>query len=370
MRKIFVFFVFLTMGGLVTTFGQLKVTNNSGQELTVTINGQKAVMPYKTAKTFQARGRNVWVEAIASGKKFSIEKTVPRSGSISIESSDISASSASTQSTPASNVGSAGSTESNAVPIGEAPNTSVSSTANPLRSSRVSNTTSNAVPASVPSSNAVSASSVAALPASNNQPVIKGEKTTIIYKGSDRFKIFSEIGRGLEFCGADSLNKDDNAKNSYVMVISKNKDLVIGIGIKESDDPSIWPYAEIRKRVNSWDQTCIINGADVKKMSTDKKKAVRIKLLAPGKIYFEPGTEASERDKEPISIGTKETSRLLNVPIGLFFIRLVHTDVTGMFKRTVFIPIHITDKDRYLEITEANLKGAINESDISNPPAW
>jgi hypothetical protein len=359
------------MCGVSAAFGQLKVTNNSGQDLVVTVNGQKAQMPYKTAKTFQARGRNVWLEAIANGKKFSIEKSVPRSGSISIESSDIAATS--NQQAASSTVGSSGSTESNAVPI-EASNASPVSanSANPLRSSKATSAKTNSVvPTPVPS-NATSVPTPVTAQSTNNQPVIK-EKTIIVYKGSDRFKIFSEIGRGLEFCGADSLNKDDNAKNVYGMTIPKNKDLVIGIGIKESGDPSIWPYAEIRKRVNLWDQECIITSKDVKKMSTEKKKSVRIRLLVPGvKIYFEPGTEVADnsKDKGPISIGYKETSRFIEVPIGLFFIRLTYTDATGMFRHTIFLPIHITDNDRYLEITENNLKGAINESDISNPPAW
>lgn len=171
----------------------------------------------------------------------------------------------------------------------------------------------------------------------------------IIYKGSISFKIFSEVGRGLEFSATDTIN--------YVNV-PKNQDLVIGIGIKKGKDQAIWPYAEIRKRINSRDTEIRITEQDIEMMSsggTDKEgKKMKIRLTAKDyKIVFTP--EASER----ISLGFNKISRTIDLPIGQFYIKMSCTDAGGMFHSTVFVPKHVVDDENHIDITEQDLKNAV-----------
>jgi len=336
MKKLFVLLV-MTMCGLMTAFGQLKVTNNFGQDLNITVGGQKNLVSYKGVKTFKISGRTVWLECQSlDGKiKFSVSKDVSRRGLVSVEPGDFSPQalnkSAETvitsTSLPSQSMGSTG------------------SLAAILKGTNKTNTNVTSPPAQVPN-NAINIVSVTA--------VAVGERIAFVYKGSDRFKIFSEIGRGLEFKGGDSLNAEDNAKNRYVLNVPRNQDLIIGLGIKEGENQAIWRYAEIRKRVNSWDTACYIYQKDIKKMSTSENKSLRIRLIAQEyKIFFEPDAG------EPISIGYRETSRSIDVPVGQFYIRVSYTDPRGMFHKTVFVPKHVTKKDKYLDITKNDLDNAV-----------
>ena len=176
----------------------------------------------------------------------------------------------------------------------------------------------------------------------------------LVYKGSISFKIFSAIGRGLEFSPNDSVNYITDPKG----------ELVLGIGIKEGngEDQSIWPYAEIRKRLGPGETICRISDADIKKLSnkpTKGKNALKIQLTAPDyKIYVSSTPES-------ISLSCPKNSRggiskeKIETPIGQFYLKASYTDPQGMFHPTVFIPKHVTSNDSHLDISEQDLKNAV-----------
>lgn len=352
MKKIFMLCVLVTMSSLLA-IGQLKVANNSGQDLNVTVNGQKNLVPYKATKTFQARGQNIWLEAatLNNSVKISIQKSVPRNGQVTIEANDLVIAAPA----PQSNAQGYSSVSSIAT---VSPVSTGASLAAVLKGNSGSENKTQAVSLPATSYSSVQTQNVLTpvspvYVAKATIPQINTETITFIYKGEDRFKIFSEIGRGLEFKGADTLNPEDNAKNRYDLMIKKNQDLIIGIGIKEGENQAIWRYAEIRKRINSWDQECYIFQKDLKQMSTAETRKLRIRLMAEDyKIFFEPETG------DPISIGFREKSEPIEVPVGQFYIRVSYTYPNGMFHQTVFVAKHVTD-DKYLEITKQDLDNAI-----------
>jgi len=183
-------------------------------------------------------------------------------------------------------------------------------------------------------------------------PEKSGTALPFIYKGGISFKIFSETGRGLEFF-KDSTGNNDDIKEVYLNVPTNN-DMVLGIGIKNGEDQAIWPYAEIRKRVNATDTAVIVSDKDIKQMSTGEVKKLKIRLVAKDyKIFFEPGSG------EPVSLGFNSVSRPIEVPIGQFYIKMSFTDPSGMFHSTVFVPKHVTGDDKHLDITENDLKNAV-----------
>ena len=346
MKKLFVLCLMI-VGIFVTAFGQLKVANNFGQDLSITVNGQKMLVPYKGIKNFKASGRVVWLEcATPDGKiKFSIAKEASRTGSIKVE--------------PEDNVGKSTSSVST---------TTVTESYSSNLPAQNSTTTSGSLAAILkggsPSSSSSNSSTTQTITTSTyvapaaTQTVNLGSNIAFVYKGDDRFKIFSSVGRGLEFRGSDTLNPEDNAKNRYILNVSRNQDLIIGIGIKEGENQAIWRYAEIRKRVNAWDSVCYIYQQDIRKSSTSENKNLRIRLVAQDyKIFFKPETG------DPISLdckgGYKGVSRPIDVPVGQFYIRVSYTDAQGMFHKTVFVPKHVTAKDRYLEFSKTDLDNAV-----------
>ncbi len=176
----------------------------------------------------------------------------------------------------------------------------------------------------------------------------------LIYKGSISFKIFSVLGRGLEFSASDSVNYINDPKG----------ELVLGIGIKEGngEDQSIWPYAEIRKRFSAHETVCRISDADIKRLSNKPlkgKNALKIMLTAQEyKIYV-------SSQPESISLSCPKGSRggiskgKIETPIGQFYLKASYTDPKGMFHQTVFIPKHVTSSDSHLDISEQDLKNAV-----------
>ncbi len=370
MKKILVLCLLLTCI-LTVTYGQLKVANNFGQDLNVTVDGLKNLIPNMGIKVYPSvRSRTVWLicESTSGAKKFTIEKQVSRSGKVTIESGDFSSAAESTT------------TKTTVYPVSPATQSTsytVSSTSysssSPISEilggkkpatnySQAPSTETRTVVSSAPISYAASSAPVTA-PIYVSAPKKAYDRLAFVYEGIDRFKIFSEIGRGLEFLGADTANaQKDNAKNKYYISVPKDQDLIIGLGIKESGDPAIWPYAEIRKRVNSWDTVCFVTQKDIKKMSTSERRRVKIRPVAAGyKIFFEPGSEAGNEAKNqtPISLGYRDISRIIEVPIGQFYIRMSFTDIQGIFHRTVFVPKHVTVSDKYLEITKKDLDNAV-----------
>jgi len=361
MKKSWILFVMLAMFGL-SSFSQLRVANNFGKDLYVGVNGKEEFIPNKGVKTFASvRVRTVFLDCRSADgvSKFTVSKEVSRSGLAEISSNDDSRTTTVVANQVTYSVTPAMSPTTTTTVI-TTPERSGSSLNDLLTNGNSSSTTE--VTYTQPKSTVVTKSvTTSSTPVVNyqvavvNQPVVvAGEAINFVYTGSSRFKIFSEIGRGLEFLGTDSINKADNAKNQYTIYIQKNQDLIIGIGLKTGADQAIWPYAEIRKRVNSGDVNCYITQKDIKKMSTSENKKLRIHLLAEKyKIFFEPDSG------DPISIGYREVSRAIEVPIGQFYIRVSYTDPNGMFHKTVFVPKHVTGNDQYLDITKNDLDNAV-----------
>lgn len=341
MRKIVFFFVWLASGLL--SFAQLRVANNFGRDLYVSIDGKENFVSNKSVKTFtNTRPRTAYLECRTTDNlKFSVSKEVSRAGLVTITADDYSnAISTVTTVSPVTNyeVVQTTSDESSLDALLSTNGPTINYSASPVTSQTV-------ITKSV-------VSSVSSTPVTVNKTIVS-EQVKFVYAGSSRFKIFSAIGRGLEFLGADT-TEVDNAKNEYSLFIPTNEDLIIGVGLKTSADQAIWPYAEIRKRVNSGDSQVIITQKDLKKMSTGENKKLRIRLMAQNyKIFFEPDAG------EPISIAYRQISRFIEVPIGQFYIRVSYTDPKGMFHRTVFVPKHITALDSYLEITKADLDNSV-----------
>jgi len=164
-------------------------------------------------------------------------------------------------------------------------------------------------------------------------------------------KIISSEGQGLELLGSvDSVNNKSGAKNSYTIFVRKNADLVIGVGEKKQANQAIWPYGEIRKRVNSGDAVCRITDADVKMMSTSETKKLRLKVDAKGyKILVEPDSG------DLISLAYQGVSRAVELPVGQSYIRIAYTDPQGVFHPTAFMSVHVTSQDKYISITANDL---------------
>jgi hypothetical protein len=344
MKKRMFLIVALAVFSLSSLFGQLKVVNNFGKDLMVTVNGQKNLISYRGVKVFSTRSsQNVWLECVTLDAKikFSVSKDVSRAGLVTIESSDNSSS----VQTQVQTQSYSPSVSHNAV-VSEVSTGSLAGVLGQVNVSSTSNITSN---------NNVSGSTNTTVTNTVVRSQIDYGRIPLVYTGAEKFKVFSEIGRGLEFSGADSADVlAKSVRNSYVLAIPRNQDLVIGVGIKEGENQAIWRYAEIRKWIGLSDTACVISQNDIKQMSTNENKKLRIKLTAEKyKIFFDPGTGA------PISIGFNELSRSVDVPIGQFYIRISFTDAAGMFHRTVFVPKHVTKGDRNLEITKNDLENAV-----------
>ncbi len=277
MKKIIFTSAILIICGLGAAFGQLRVSNNFGQTLKVTINNQQFTIANSGVQAFSATGQAVFIkcETLDGMNKFSVTKAVPQDKLILINPSD-------------------GQT-----------------------------------------SQIVSAPS---------------GQIRFVYKGNIRFKVISMTGKGTEFFGKDTA--------TYVPAPPKDRDLVLGVIIKEESDAQfIWRYAEIRKRINPGETECRITDQDIKIMSEDKgpndkeiKIVFRLDHDTNGyKIFSEPGV------KNPISIGSGESSKSMKVPFGIFFIKV---SVTGgdMINQTIFILVHTTDNMKAFTINKALLE--------------
>lgn len=357
MRKIWIAFVFVAMCGLTTAFGQLRVTNNFGQDLKVAINGEENKIANKETKTFAVRGqKNVNLEcATLDGKnKFTMPKEVSRSGMVTIDPADNRMSR--DQSVPV-NVETGAPVNQSGSPL--AAILQGGKTANSNTVNNVTNNVSNSVPVNVVSNqvNIV------------QQPQAGLEQIKIVYTGAERFKVFSDLGgsqlQGTEFRGkatADSIQ--DNAKNEYNVYIQKNKDIHIGVIFNPEDAINI--YGEFRKRVNSGDATLYINEGDIKKMSTNEKKEIKLKFMAKDyKLLFDPKDVSKDGKSTLISMGYDQTSRKFQAPIGQFYLKASCTNtLTGMFYPTVYVPIHVISSDNVITITAEQIK-VLTGSDIN-----
>lgn len=368
MKKFLIAFLFVTMYGFTAVFGQLRVANNYGQDLNVSINGEKSVVPYKGVKTFAVRGqKTVYLDcSTLDGKnKFTMPREVSRSGLVTIDPSDNRLDKGeNTNSVPVS------SAPNNIMPetgVTTPPSAAGGSLASILQGGQKVNTSANSnVSNSVPVNSMVTVNSnqFIAPPAQTGAEPIK-----VVYTGTERFKVFSDLGgsqlQGTEFRGkatADSIQ--DNAKNIYDIYIQKNKDIHIGVIFNPEDAINI--YGEFRKRVNQGDATLYINEGDIKKMSTNEKKEIRLKFMAKDyKLLFDPKDVSKDGKSTLISMGYDQTSRKFQAPIGQFYLKASCTNtLTGMFYPTVYIPIHVISSDNTITITAEQIK-VLTGSDIN-----
>ncbi|MFA6194617.1 MAG: hypothetical protein WC719_02645 [Patescibacteria group bacterium] len=276
MKKIIFTSAILIICSLGVAFGQLRVSNNFGQTLKVTINNQQFTIMNSGVQAFSVASQAVFIkcETLDGMNKFSVTKAVPQNNLILINPND----------------------------------------------------------------------------GQNSQVVsLPSGQIKFVYKGSIHFKVISMIGKGTEFFGKDSI--------AYIPAPPRDKDLVLGVIIKEDGDAQfIWRYAEIRKRINPGETECRITDQDIKIMSEEKgpnekdmKIVFRLDRDTDGyKIFSEPGS------KNPISIGSGESSKSMKVPFGIFFIKV---SVTGgdLINSTVFILVHTTDNMKAFTINKARL---------------
>lgn len=360
MKRLVIFSVlFMIMCGFGTAFGQLKVGNNFGQNLKITINGEKNDVPDKAIKTFPIRGqKSVYLECtMTNGKTFFISKEVNRSGSVTVEPGDNSSvASQSSQSVivtttnlPVTN--SSGPSPLDAILKGNnqpAVQTNSTQTVTEVRS------------AYVPTQKTI-------MPA---QSQANFEAIKVIYTGTERFKVFSDLGggqwQGIEFRGrskADSLQ--DNAKNEYSLSVQKDRDIHIGVVFNPEDAINI--YGEFRKRVNRGDAILYINEGDIKKMSTNETKEIKIKFMAKDyKLLFDPKDVSKDGKSTLISIGYDQSSRRFMAPIGQFYLKASCTNTSnGMFYPTVYIPIHVISSDNTIIITTEQIQKATAGADLN-----
>ncbi len=327
-------------------FGQLRVANNSGKNLRVAVGGQTQAIAYKNVTIYNVREKQASLDCLdpVTNTRFVLVKKVPRNGYITIEPSDY-------------------------------PQPAVVQTVQTFQTQAVSydNQASN---------NGASLSSVmsgAAVPSSSQKTVTtivtdqKGvnqtqtqqylERVLVIYDGFPRFKVFSDIGgsrwQGIEFRGKETTDSiKDNAKNQYYLLAQKDQDVHIGVIFNPSG--AINEYGEFRKRLNKEDDTLYINDGEIKKMSTSETKMIKVKFMARGyKIYFEPKPEM-RGNNDPISLKYNQRSRPFSAPIGQFYLKVSCTDARGMFHPSLFIPLHVTSGDNYVEITTQDVDKAIN----------
>lgn len=342
MRKFWILFGMLVVFALSAS-SQLKVINNFGQDLNVENGGKVAFIPNKGAAIFPTRAKTVVLSCWTSDSrvKFVVNKEASRSGLVEIKTSD----------------GVVVNTETKTVVY-----TNNVSTTNPVYVSENSQSLSAILNGSTTSeiytppttntsvSSVVTETSNVSFTNQVTQTVVTGEPITIEYSGSRTLKIISKEGQGLELFGSgDSLN-NPGAKNKYTIYVKKNADLVIGVGEKKRANQAIWPYGEIRKRINSNDAVCKINDADVKMMSTNETRKLKFRVDAKGyKILIEPDLG------DLISLAFQGISRAVELPVGQSYVRIAYTDPQGVFHPTAFMSVHVTSQDRYISITANDL---------------
>jgi len=398
MRKFLILLVVLSIGA--SAFSQLRVANKSGRDLYVSVDSKEVFIPNKETKTFSATRsvRTVWLDCkFSDGTKFTVSKEVSRSGSVELLPSDNSTSPGIVKepvvaSQPISVNQLTGGSVGYTAPIYNNSSTHYSDSINDLSGSKTSyedvdamnknsaaaitpvetsnsetslsailkgsNVSESVAPASTvvsvktnePKTPVSTAVSVSVQPKNVqsivNQVVTYGEPITIEYLGAKTLKIISSEGQGLELIGrADSIN-NSGVKNKYTIYFKKNADLVIGVGEKKQANQAIWPYGEIRKRINTGDAICKITDADIKMMSTSQTRKLKFRVDAKDyKILIEPDAG------ELISLGYTGVSRLVDLPIGQSYIRIAYTDPQGVFHPTAFMSVHVTLQDRYVPIT-------------------
>jgi hypothetical protein len=361
MKKSLIVFLFVTMCGFSAAFGQLRVSNNYGQDLKITINGEENVVPYKGIKIFGVRGeKNIVLEcATLDGKnKFSMPREVNRSGMVTVD--------------PVENRLDRGQSSQISTVVETPVNQSGGQLAALLQGGKQTTT-----PTIVnKENNAGSSVSVNSVTTTSNQTNIVQqsqagfEKIKVVYTGVERFKVFSDLGggqwQGIEFRGkskADSIG--DNSKNEYDLYIQKNRD--IHVGVVFNPEKSINEYGEFRKRVNAGDNVLYINQGDIKKMSTSERKAIKIKFMAKNfKLFFDPEDESKDGKSTAISINYEETSRKFMAPVGQFYLKASCTNLaTGMFYPTIYIPIHIGNSDSSFEVTTEQINRLVNGADLN-----
>jgi len=346
-------------------FAQLKVANNSGRDLKVTINGEVKTIAFKGVSTFAVRVREVNMDIIdlSNNQKFNLTKTVSGSGRVQIEPGDCATVQTQTTTVVSGQVYQPQTiTQTTSVPagvktgsIGDLFGDVSASTgqASPQVAGQINTQTTQTITPTV------------------NQPVqqqyIQQPQNTfnvwVINKTDEAFKVFSDIGgkewQGLEFSSAknaDTINS--STRNRYYLPVMVGD---MHMGVVYPPKGAIYPYGELRKRVNPGITKFTINTGEITKMSTEKEKMIRVRFMALGyELYFEPKDDVQGGSNDPISIKYKQTSRRFMAPIGQFYLKVSVTDPKKMFHPTVFIPLHVTSTDQLFDITTFEVVKALN----------
>ena len=335
MKKIWIIFSMLAVFGL-SSYSQLQVGNKSGKDLYVSINGKEEFIPNTGAKTFASTrsAQNIWLNcrSVDGTAKFAGSKQVSRAGLVEILPSDIST----TTTTAVNNL--------TTVSYITAPATNVSNSSSGTSLSNLLNSSATNSEANYTQSTTTTqmVSNPVSQPVKTSQPLINNELVKIEYTGSLNLKIVSSEGQGLELTAADSTKK-------YTIYAKKNADLVIGVVEKKGTNQAIWPYGEIRKRINS-DAVCKITDTDIQMMSNSETKKLRFKVDAKDyKILIRPDASSL------ISLAYQGISKPVEFPIGQSYVRISYTDPQGVFHPTAFMSVHVTAQDRYILITTNDL---------------
>ena len=367
MKKL-IFICLLTVCSLSVAFAQLKVANNSGRDLKVTINGDTKTIAFKSVTTFGVRVREVNMDIVdlSNNQKFYLTKKVSGNGRVQIESSDLTQTQTTTvvssqvYNQPTQVV----STQTTSVPAG----VKTGSIGNLFGD--VSASTGQASPQVAGQINIQTTQTTQTTAPIINQPAqpqnqVYLSRIRVVYTGAERCKVFSNIGgdewQGLEFRGKVTADTKDNTRNSYFLPVQTGKDLQVGLVFKPGE--AINEYANVRKRVNPGDTVFYINESDIKKMSFNKETGERPKMIVIVclcKEYDLVFTNPEDPSKR-ISLSYGEKSNVFNSPIGQFYLQASPQKVsTKENQPTIYLSEQVTEGSGNIKITDQDVKRCLD----------
>jgi hypothetical protein len=370
MKKLVIICILVICGASVT-FGQLKVANNSGRDLKVTINGDTKTIAFKSESTFGVRVREANMDIIdpVNNQKFYLTKKVSGSGRVQIEPGDCAIVQTQTTTVVSSQVynqpAQVISTQTAAVPSG------VKTGSISDLFGDVSASTGQASPQVAGQTNTQTTQTTQTMAPIINQPQAQQQnqvylsRIRVVYTGAERCKVFSNFGgdewQGLEFRGKVTADIKDNTRNSYNLPVQTGKDLQIGLVFKPGE--AINEYANVRKRVNPGDTVFYINEGDIKKMSFNKEAGERPKMVVIiclckeyNLVFTDP-----ENPSKRISLSYGEKSIAFKSPIGQFYLQASPQKVsTKENQPTVYLSEQVTEKTDIIKIYDQDIKRCLD----------
>ena len=373
MKKL-IFISLLIVCNLSVAFAQLKVANNSGRDLKITINGDTKTIAFKGVSVFGVRVREVSMDLVdlSTNQKFYVTKKVSGNGRVQIEPSDCAVIQTQTTTVVSGQVYQPvqTSTQTTSVPSGVKTGSisdlfgDVSAStgqASPQVAGQITNQTTNQTTSQTTQTTLTTV----------NQPLVQQvqyqnlSRIKVVYTGADRCKVFSNIGgdewQGLEFRGKVTTDIKDNTRNSYNLPVQAGKDLQIGLVFKPGE--AINEYANVRKRVNPGDTVFYINEGDIKKMSFNKETGERPKMVVIVclcKEYDLVFTNPEDPSKR-ISLSYGEKSNAFNSPIGQFYLQASPQKVsTKENQPTIYLSEQVTEGSGNIKITDQDVKRCLD----------